>query len=344
MPTVDEALAGGRSALGSVNKAGVDAISSNQEVEFTPYVRLVLPLDGYVFWVRADLLSQSALLNASPLNRFYLNQPRTISVPASPFTVQGSLHYQIDTRQEEAETYAANRVVFTAENKIDDMNEENPNILYIGWFEGRKFAFNSRGIFYRQAGLWHYSGFAVFPDMESQLIDSVRGFDSRSVIVSNSLPIWLSMNSFQDQPWFPFGRPPFTLYPSFLAPPNIVPPWATVHIPPESTEGIAQSPNFSKTYTHNQLAKERVVVTLWGTRNYSALDFVDFVSQLSLISQYGFGIMNQPVPRDEKRVQSEITAIAMKKTIEFQINYNQTRVNNIARKYIKTVVPTYVFN
>lgn len=344
MTTVDEALSAGRSSLASVNKAGVDAISSNQEVEFTPYVRLVLPLDGYVFWVRADLLSQSALINASPLNRFTPNQPRLVVAPAAPFTIQGSLHYAIDTRQEEAETYAANRVVFTAENKIDDLNEDNPNLLYIGCFEGRRFAFSARGIFYRQAGLWHYSGFAVFPDMESQLVDAVAGFDTKSVVTSNSLPIWLSMNYYENVPWQPYNRPAFTLYPSFLTPANITPPWATVHIPPESTTAIAATPNFGPTYTHNQLVTEKVVVTLWGTRNYNALDFVDFVSQCSLNPQFGFGIMNQPVVRDEKRIQSEISAIAMKKTVEFQINYNQNRVNDLTRQLIKTVVPTYVFD
>ena len=74
------------------------------------------------------------------------------------------------------------------------------------------------------------------------------------------------------------------------------------------------------------------------------LDFVDFVGQLSLDPAYGFGIMNQPVVRDEKRTQSEINAIAMKKTVEFQIDYNQTRVNDLARQLIKKVVPTYVFD
>lgn len=344
MPTVDEAISAGKSQLASVNKAGVDAISSNQEVEFTPYVRLVLPLDGYVFWVRADLLSQSALVNSSPLNRFYPNQPRIAAVPAAPFTIQGSLHYAIDNRQEEAETYAANRVVFTAESKIDDLNEDNPNLLYIGMFEGLRFAFSARGIFYKQAGLWHYSGFAVFPDMERQLVDSVAGFDTRNVIVSNSLPIWLSMNYYENVAWQPFNRPSFTLYPSYLVPANITMAWGAIHIPPESTTAIANAPNFGPTWTHNQLVTEKVQVTLWGTRNFNAIDFVDFVGQLSLNPVYGFGIMNQPVVRDEKRIQSEINAIAMKKTVEFQINYNQTRVNDLARKLIKKVIPTYIFN
>ncbi len=42
---------------------GVETLSLQQEITFTQYVRLVLPLDGFVFWVRSDLLTASALFS-----------------------------------------------------------------------------------------------------------------------------------------------------------------------------------------------------------------------------------------------------------------------------------------
>jgi hypothetical protein len=41
--------------------AGVDVLSGQQTVSFVPYVRTVLPIDGYVFWLNAALLSADQL-------------------------------------------------------------------------------------------------------------------------------------------------------------------------------------------------------------------------------------------------------------------------------------------
>ena len=53
MPSVNEPV---RTALGAALKAGVDTISLSQQLTFTLYKRLVLPLDGYLFWVKASIL------------------------------------------------------------------------------------------------------------------------------------------------------------------------------------------------------------------------------------------------------------------------------------------------
>ncbi len=76
-------------------------------------------------------------------------------------------------------------------------------------------------------------------------------------------------------------------------------------------------------------------------RNDDALDFLDCVLQRSL-DYDEFGIMNMPVVRDEKRTQSELNAIAQKKTIQFEISYNQNRMNSIARELILSAIPTFV--
>ena len=54
--------------------------------------------------------------------------------------------------------------------------------------------------------------------------------------------------------------------------------------------------------------------------------------------------MNTPVVADEKRTQSELNTIAMKKSIEFEVNYNQATNRDIARQFIQSCVPTFNFS
>ncbi len=338
MPTVEEALAF-RGPMASDLAEGVKAISENQEITFTLYRRLVLPLDGYVFWVRAQLVGTSAMYNSIGLNQAsgLLNLGQRTTAPAEQIKVQGSLHYASDSRQEETESYTANRVVFTALSEVEDMNLVSPDELYIGEWQGLKFAFSSRGMFYEQAKLYHYVGFAVYPDMETQIIENVAQLDTRNVIVSNSLPIWLSLNGYQ--PFYGIGNP-VTLYPSFLLPENLSPPFGSVHIGPDTT-AIGGAPRLGPRYEHTQLVQDRVKVTLWGMRNFNALDFLDCVLQFSM-DHDTLGIMNQPIIRDEKRTQNELNTIAQKKSVEFQVNYYQSSARNIARQLISSAIPTYI--
>src|SRR5215831_21264046 len=116
MATAAEAARGG-TALEAALKAGLEVLDLNQTLTFTLYQRLVLPLDGYVFWVKAALLSSGALLNAnkSPLNSAALNAGQTITTPAASLTVKGSVHVISDLHQEQQANFSNNRVVFTSE-------------------------------------------------------------------------------------------------------------------------------------------------------------------------------------------------------------------------------------
>lgn len=334
MTTVDESVLA-KTPLGSDLAAGVEMLSLSQEIVFTKYIRLVLPLDGYVFWVKANLVGPSAIYNKLRLNKAAYNQPPRTTVEAATKIVKGSLHYQTDTRQEEQEDYAANRVIFTALSEVEDLNAIDPQVLWLAEFDGIRFAFSSRGRFYRQADLYHYVGMAVYADMEPQIIDDLSGFDSRSVVVSNSLPAWLALNAYT--PIYGYQLGGLTLFPSFLSPQNEPPPFGTVHIIPESTQALASAPSLSRRSTHTQLCSDRVRITLWGARNFNALDFMDAVNQYSLDTD-AIGIMNVPTVRDEKREQSELGTIAMKKTVEFEVSYLQTRMNDVARKLILSSV------
>ena len=71
MANIEETI-GAKPQLASGLAQGVETISNYEEITFTLYVKLVLPLDGYVFWVNATLLTDSALYNASQYNKLLL--------------------------------------------------------------------------------------------------------------------------------------------------------------------------------------------------------------------------------------------------------------------------------
>lgn len=343
MVSVTEAAAFQGTPMSADLKAGVENISVSQTVTFKKYKRLILPLDGYLFWVKASLVRPGAVFNSAPLNSDAFNsKPKATQAPVTEvpdLKVKGSLHYSTDTRQEESENYAANHIVFTAESAVQDLNQIAPDELYIAEFQGVRFAFSSRGSFYKQADLFHYTGFAVYADMTTQVVDDVTQFNQRQLIVSNSLPIWLAFA--RQQPFYGFASP-VQLFPSFLTPPNLLPPYGAVHIPPEATSAIGGAPKLSPRLSSTLLNQDQVRITLYGLNNDVAWDFLQAVLQYSLDYDL-IGIMNQPTVRDDKRTQSELGTLAMKKLIDFQVSYYQERTRNLAHQLIKEAIVDYDF-
>jgi hypothetical protein len=242
--------------------------------------------------------------------------------------------------QREDETLGISRVVFTAEQQIQDFDALQPGTMYIGSIGEIRFAFSSSKNFYQQAGQYHYMGEAVYPAMATQIVDDPTTLDLSDVIVSNSLPLWLSLSSATV-----FGQtaPTFPIYPSFLIPQDAVPPYVGVHIGDTDTEAIQSAPSFDYEDSHFQLCKDRVKITLYGLRNDAVLDFQDFVFQYTLDTG-NMGIMNMPVVRDEKRTQREMGIIAQKKSFVFDVNYYQSRVREIGRQLILESIQTYLPN
>lgn len=319
MSAIEAANSKGQLASGLAQ--GVNTISENQTVNFTLYVKMVLPLDGYVFWVNASLLTDSAIYNASQYNRLLYNNDPT-PIPARQVTAQGSMHYASDVNQLEDRQAVFNSMIFTSLEPIVDFNEVSPTMMYVGTFDGFKFAFNSRANFYKAADLYHYRGNSLYSIMDTQVIDTMTGFDTENVIVSNSLPIWLTLNQY------------FPMYPSYLVDQNIAPPYASVDIDPRQTIALQSAPLITRNTSHYQLVKDTVKITIYGTRNYNALDFQDYVLQYSMNTD-NIGLLNMPVIQDEKVTQSDFGIIAMKKSITFEVSYYQSRVQDIARKYIE---------
>lgn len=340
MATAVEAAAS-RTPIGSDLKAGIDAISINQTVTFTLYVQVILPFDGYVFWVKADQLSSSALQNTSLLNAFQLNQVSSVATAAPTLTAMGSLHYESDQRQDEDATYVVNRVTFTSEVPIQDFNAVGPKLMYIGTFDGVRFAFNNRASFYRQTSVWHYSGNAIYSTMDSQIIDNPSLLNTNRLISTNSLPAWLALNNYAPA-WhvdLPFPRIP--LYPSFLSPSNWVPPYITVHVEPSSTRSLQMVPFLNSTLSHYQLTSDTVTLTLWGCDNDLATTIYDAILQYTLDTG-AFGIMGMPVIRDDRPIQTELQIIGQKKRIVFEVSYNQASVRAIVRQLILSAFVTYI--
>ena len=308
MPTLDEAASfeGGAASL----LAGLRTLSLDEEIVFWQHIRKVLPLDGCVFWLATQ-----------------------------PLVVQGSLHVSAVKQQLEDETISVNRVVFTTANEIEQFNAVAPGELWIGEAHGLKFAFSSTGLFYKPSGLWHYFGDAVYPALESQLVPVGAELSDRDLIVSNSLPAWLAIVGYAPEWWT--LNPAITLFPSFLVPANLPPPYGAVHIVPAETQWLGALPLLRRRSSHHRLASDRVRVTLYGATNEAALAFEDTVYQFSQDTN-AIGIMEPAVVRDEKRTQAELGVLAMKKTLDFQVSYDQTAMRDIARQQIKQVFETFL--
>jgi len=302
------------SQLENALKSGLIAIDRNQTINFQQYNKVVLAQDGYVFWVRSGI----------------------------PIAASGSLHYSTDRVQEEDQTIGINSVVFTSENEITQFNSISPTLMYIGtWQVGTvsiQIAFSRRGSYYQQANVWHYSGYAVYPALYSQIINS-PGDLPLEPIVSNSLPIWLTQNSIAP------------VFPSFLVPDNVTPPYIICHIDPKLTKAIGPFPikgspgvivassDASPLYLYptSQLMQDTVKLTFYGLTNQQIIQYYNSLVDYSLNTD-NFGFCGQdPTIVDEKRTQVEIASIAMKKTLTLDASYYQGTSDAIARRLLLTV-------
>jgi hypothetical protein len=336
------------SLLGGTLDAGLNALSANDSVTFTRYVRLVLPLDGFVFWVRAGLLTPSALFNASVYNTQTLGAAQGAAGSPDQVTVMGSVHVSNQHNQVESESEGVATVLFTAQDPIQQFTTIGPNELWLGVYnndgEGLDppvtFAFSARGPYYKQANLYHYTGTAVLPAFQANMISEVGQINNAPLYISNSLPAWLALSNY-DPPYDNGINCHLPLYPSFLVPDNLQPPYGVVHIEPNGTQGHQAAPLFDRTLGQTALSQDRVRVTLYGLTNDAALMFLDAVLQYSYDYET-IGMANMPVVRDEKRIQPEMGVVALKKTIEFEVWYNQASMRNVARQQIQSWINNYL--
>ncbi len=288
------------------------APEQNRQFTFSEYTRVQLSQDGYVFWVAAQ------------------NQ----------IVVNGLVHIATERDQQIDNTIAMNSIILTSESEINEFNKINPSSMWIMQLAmpggvSVPVAFQRRGPFFAEAGVYHYAGFAVFPPFGPQLINSEADLPTEP-IVSNSLPIWLAQNTYAP------------VYPSFLVPENIQPPYVVAHIEPELTRPIQAVPYFSwpggtgtQQQASYQLYYDFVELILYGFNNQTAQQYYASLIEASL-NDDTFGFSGElPAIRDDKRVQAEISAIAMKKTLSFGASYYQTTADAVARKLILSATISY---
>lgn len=338
-----------RTPLGADLATGLEAVSLDQQVAFTQYRRVVLPLDGFVFWVRADLVAGGATYDGAAYDDWLFAGSPKITAPAT-LTATGSLHFATRHFQSEDSNAGANDVVFTSEVPVDFFNAIDPQTIWIaqlpntveqaGVAGNRRFAFSSRRNLYTQAGpLYHYVGASVASTMASQIIDSPLAFNALQPVVSNSLPMWLQLASYAS----PTGAFPVTapIFPSMAVPDNQPPPYVVVHVAPEGTRAIAAAALLDGSLGQRQLARDFVRVTTLGLRNADVLNFIQAFQQYSIETD-NLGLMNMPLPRDEKRGQVEFLTLEQRKTIEFEVSYYQATSRAVARQLITSCIPSFV--
>lgn len=308
MPSLSELQQTAKTELNATLTQGLDDLSRFQVVTFTKYIRKVLPLDGFVFWVKASVLSSAPDSELDTVN------------------VKGYLHLTTESIQDDEQLYDRNVVTFTAQADIDPFNDIGSDVLYIGEFFGIQFSFSRRTGLNEAANLYHYSGEAIFPYMRSQIINSADDIDLADVVVSNSLPIWLSLSQFMP------------MYPAMLSVQNLVPPYATVKCGEPSP--VAGAFCLDEKQNQYQLVSEDVTLTVTGLRNAAVEDFLRYVQDYTLSDKAEMGVMNIPVIQDERVTQNELNIIAMRKKVKFKVNYYQQRMRNVARKLITSAIPS----
>jgi hypothetical protein len=304
-----------RTPLGATLKQGLDTLSLNQTIEFTLYRRVILPIDGYAYWVKT----------AEPTLK-----------------VMGALHYNSDLKQEGDVTQPSTRIVFSSQDQVRDFTVMDPQTLYMAWFEGNQFAFSSLGAHFQQSNLWHYLGSTNFAEYANLIVDDITQVPTE-LIISNSLPSWLAINTYT--PLYPvlIQFPDIPLYPEFLSPMNLTPPYGTVNIVPDDTSAYGATPMLMGDMSSDQLAHDRVIVTMYGATNRQARDFLAAVNQYTLDTER-FGIVGIPaiVRDDQKAVATETLLLAHKKRIIFEVSYLQQAQRDIARQLIEKVIVTVV--
>lgn len=311
MAILDEAFTalGSSAALG----AGLRTLTLDEAIPFSLYVRKVLPLDGYVFWLKTKTIE-----------------------------LRGALHVTNIRQQLEDETGTLNRVIFTTQKDVEPFNNVAPGTIWVGEAYGLRFAFAQSGPYFRTADTYHYSGEALNPPLASQLIDVGAQLSDRTLIVSNSLPAWLALKDYNPI-WLGPANPQLDLYPSYLVPANLPPPYGAVHIDPPLTDVIQSIPLNARTnYSAIYLTTDTVRVTLYGCTNDQIFAFLQLVYSYSR-DTLNIGIMQPGTIRDEKRTQPELGILAMRKTLTFQVSYNQNSMDQQARQLLliaeATVIP-----
>lgn len=308
--------------INSLLTAGINQVSDNQQITFTKYFRVILPLDGMVCWIKSGSINTNALEYPA----MFGGEENATGIPEQ-ITVPGMLHYDANQANKADETITVSNVSFSTSEKVDVFNLLAPDYLWIASVDGYEFAFSSKANYTEAAGLHHYQGQAMYPVVRGLLIDNPAALNVFEPVLSNSTPIWLGLNKY------------FPIYPSYLVPENTQGVYGVVS--PTDTEMLWSAAWTDRDGNTWQNMSEKVRITLYNVKNNQAWDFLKYVLENS-IDTNDYGIMETPVIIDAKRPQSEINAVAIKKYIDFKISYYQSRQRGQIPRIIETVFTNFV--
>lgn len=294
-----------------------------EQITFNRYIRLVLPVDGFIFWVKQSLINP---LSPS-LNGIALNELPDLTTIDDTIVIDGLFHYSTQNQQDNSQIYAKNSVLFTSSKKLDDFNELGESELLIGSIDGIQFAFNNSGNYYQKAGVWCYQGEAINPVMRSQIIDDVGQFSAQK-ICNDSLPLFMSRSLYAP------------IFPAFRGLQNLRPPYLSVDV--LETKPYQQLAS-EETSERRQFCLDTVKVTCYGLNNNQVLDYIRYMVNEG-VKNIDFGINNAPVAKKIDIPQSELNVTANAKEITFEVNYYQTRATEIAQKLIESALSSVSIN
>ena len=313
MPSLDEITRTTGTPLANALAAGLNDISYSQTVRFTRYQRTVLPVDGFVFWVSTGETQD----------------------------VQGAIHVTTGNELTEDQAYDQSSIVLTTKTEVHPFHDLALDTVWIGDFEGVRFAISSRSSRYNQAGLFHYLGSTVTPAFQSQFIDSAAQLQQMEPVTSSSLALFLALPTLRSVAldWCPWP-PGVPVFPSFAVPDNQPPPYIAIHNAPDGGRAVSMGTLDPQTATTHRLMTERVRLRLYGLPHQQAENMLSRILHWALLNDDRMGIINSPHIRDEKQASAEINALAMSKTIELDVMYSQTALRDTALQLIRHVTPT----
>lgn len=294
-------------------KGGLDDISYNEDVIFHEYRRKVLPLDGFLFWVKT-----------------YVSR-----------TVSGSLHVSTHSQSTEIENYDLSQLVFSTTENIHTFHSTQADRVWVGHVGPIRFLIGAQKNTFKEAGLFHYSAETIPPSHRPQFIETEAELDGYTPVVGTSLPLFLSLptDTTPALNWCPWPKD-VPVFPSFSAPDNQEPPYIIVHNDPHKVQSAGMGAVDPLTGDTHQILQEHVRLTLVGLPHTQAANVRDYILHWALLHSDVLGIVNTPVLTDEKRALNEASALAMIKTLELDVMYSQNTVRHTALKLINTAKVT----
>jgi hypothetical protein len=280
--------------LASVIAQGIEYLSGATQYTFNLFIKFVSPIDGLVYWIPAP--------------------------NSEPVTVAGSFHITADQQQNIADSKTFSQVWLSTQTEIPQFRDVGGDSLYCGVVDGRRYAFNSQGKYYRQANVFHYAGDILYPTMETQFINSP---DDITLTVTNSLPVWLA---------HPLAGVP--IFPAYLVPKDQPPPYVSVFIPPEKTETLALNLRRSALDNPDILARDEIVLNLVGLSNAQAFQYVRTIENYLRGNIDGVGLAAPFTIHDDHETQTAFSVLAKRKRVILSANYHQKSVVNVARGLI----------